>query len=505
MRTKNFINNALSAALLQIITMMVGFVIPRLILKSYGSEMNGLVNSILQFISFFSLVESGLAGAAVYALYKPIADQDIKGINSILTASRNYYVRTGMIFVSLVLILSFFYPSFVSSTYLSNFEVGLLVVVLGLTGTIDFFLMAKYRVLLTASQKFYILSFSSIFHIILNTIFIVTLSYFGFHITILYSAASISVLLRSVFLHIYVKKKYNYVSYKEEPNYKALDKQFDVLILQILGSFRVGTPILVATIFTSLTTISVYTVYNMIFLGVNGVLSIFTSGISASFGDVIVRGEKSAFQKAYREFEYGYYIVIAWVYSCTLILIMPFISIYTAGINDAEYILPILGFMFVVNGLLQNLKTPQGMLVIAAGKYRETRVQSIIQGAIGLIASVVLVQSWGLIGILGGMCVAEFYRLIDLLFYIPRNITHLKVSSTIFRLLRVILIIALCYIPFTFIRLKPGNYTDWISNALIVSIFCFIVTIFLNFIFERQLFKDLLYRIHKIIKLRGNN
>ena len=71
-------------------------------LTVYGSEINGLVTSISQFIGYFSLVEAGLASAAVYSLYKPLAEKDTKGINAILSASRHFYNQAVYIFVSIV-------------------------------------------------------------------------------------------------------------------------------------------------------------------------------------------------------------------------------------------------------------------------------------------------------------------------------------------------------------------------------------------------------------------
>ena len=69
-RTKKFMYNTIATAAYQMIVMLVGFITPRILLQYYGSEINGLVSSINQFITYFSLVEAGIAGAAVYSLYK---------------------------------------------------------------------------------------------------------------------------------------------------------------------------------------------------------------------------------------------------------------------------------------------------------------------------------------------------------------------------------------------------------------------------------------------------
>jgi O-antigen/teichoic acid export membrane protein len=418
-RTKSFIYNSLTAALLQIFTFIAGFIVPRIILAFYGSEINGLVTSITQFIAYFNLVEAGLAGAAVYALYKPLADEDHKSINAVLSATNRFYILSGYIFVALTLGLALIYPAFVKTTELSPFSVGALVLILGVSGALEFFTMAKYRVLLTADQKLYVLSLASIVAIVLNTVIIAVMAYSGASIVILRFVALFSVFARSLILYIYVRLNYKYIDYKETPNNEALNKRWDALYLQILGAIHTGAPVIIATIFTSLQMVSVYSIFHMVVAGVSGIVSIFTSGLSASFGDVIARNEQSILQKAYQEFELMFYALISWAFSCTMVLIMPFIKLYTAGINDVNYNIPLIGFLFTLNGLLFSLKTPQGMLVISAGLFRETRLQVTIQGLIAVVGGVIFVQFLGLAGILIGSILSNIYRDIDLLFYIP--------------------------------------------------------------------------------------
>ena len=53
---KNFV----SALLAQFVHIIYGLVVPRIILGSFGSNVNGLVSSINQFLSFITLLEGGL-------------------------------------------------------------------------------------------------------------------------------------------------------------------------------------------------------------------------------------------------------------------------------------------------------------------------------------------------------------------------------------------------------------------------------------------------------------
>lgn len=501
MRTRNFLYNTISTAALQIITMIVGFFIPWAMLKYYGSEINGLSSSISQFIGYISLVEAGLAGAAVYALYKPIVDNNYKKINSILVSTRKFYNQTGIFFSIFVILLAVIYPLFVKTIEISNFEIVLLVIAIGATGAIDFFTMSKYRVLLTAQQKIYVLSMISILYVILNALIIFIMAYFQVNIVILRSVSLIAVLLRTYLLNLYIKRKYKFIDFKEEPDDKSLDKRWDALFLQILGSVQSGAPIVIITIFMTLKWVSVYSIYNMVYAGVAGILSIFISGLSSSFGDIIVRKDIKLLQKTYSEFEYVYYIILAWAYSCMMILIMPFIEIYTKGVNDINYYHTTIGVLFVLNGILFNLKTPQGMLVISAGLYKETRMQSLIQSILLVVSSIVLVYFYGVEGIIIGSIISNLYRTIDLMFFIPKNVTKLKIRETFYRMIRVFFIVVIgCYPFFSFYKMKFLSIKSFFGSATLIAVYCMIVVLLVNFIFERKTFFAFAERIRPLLK-----
>jgi len=485
--------------MMQIVTLVVGFIIPRVILTTYGSEINGLVSSISQFLSYFSLVEAGLAGSAIFYLYKPLAENNYKEINGIVSAAKKQYTISGYIFISLTLGLAFVYPFYIVTSVISPFNVGLLVLILGINGALEFFTLAKYRVLLTADQKTYVISIATTVQIIASAILIFVLAKYKVDIVLLRLIVTSSIILRSVILMIYCKIKYKYLDYKETPNTQALDKRWDALYLQILGAITMGTPIILITlILKDLKLVSVYTIFNMVIAGIGGVLSIFISGLSASFGDVIIRGELKIFQKAYQEFEFAYYSMITIVYAITFVTIMPFINIYTKGINDVNYNMPIVGALFVLNGLLYNIKTPQGMLVISSGMFKETKVQTTMQGVITVVIGAILAPSMGITGILLGSILANIYRDIDLLFFIPHNLTKLPVKDTAFRLIRIFGSVFLICLPFHFIPIVPNNFSNWILFTVGVSLYAVTIVFVVGVIFEKNEVGNILRRVKSL-------
>ena len=494
-RSKNFIFNTAWAAIYQIVIMAVGFITPRIMLQFYGSEVNGLLTSITQFITYFSLVEAGLSGASVYSLYKPLAEKNYKKVSSIVVATRNFYNISGYIFSILILGLAIGYSILIESSTLSPIYVFALVIVLGFTGAVDFFSLGKYRALLTADQKMYIISLASAISIIVNTVIIVFMSYYRINIVIVRAVALSSILLRSFIFILYVHKNYAYINYKEEPDNSSLSKRWDALYLQILGAVHTGAPVIIATIFTNLKTVSIYGIYYMVIGGINGILGVFTSGLSASFGDIIVRKQWDILKKAYQEFEFVYYNLITIVYGIAMVTIMGFINLYTKDITDTNYNIPVLGFLFVLNGLLYNIKTPQGMMVISAGLYKETKIQTTIQGGVAVVLGVLLAPKFGLIGILIGSCISNLYRDVDLIFYIPKKVTGLPVINTTKRVIRLIINMILICIPFHIFRLNVNNYCQWVIDAIVVGSYAILIVIISSLFFDIESCKTLFQRI----------
>jgi hypothetical protein len=486
--------------MLQVLTLIVGFILPRVLLKAYGSEINGLVTSLTQFIKYFMIVEAGLASAAVYALYKPLSDHDIDGINGVVSAAKKFYIQSGWIFLGLVLILAITYPLFVEIPVLSGMQVRILVLVLGFTGILDFFTLSKYRVLLTAAQKVSVISLASITNLFFNLIITVVLAQLHTDIIILKIVALTGIIARSLILMGYVKKRYPLVRYNAKPDTAALNKRWAALYLQILGVIQQGTPVILATIFTSLGIVSVYSIYNMIIAGLDGILSIFISGLSSSFGDVIARKESGILEQSTEEFEVGYYMILTWAYGCAAALIMPFIKIYTSGITDVEYYYPILGILFVLNGLLYNIKTPQGMLVISAGMFQETKVQTTIQGAIAIVIGLILVKPLSLVGIMIGLCLSNLYRDIDLLFFVPRNITFRIIRPTFWRIIRIFFCLALILIPYYFVAPEIEGIWQWLFHAVLLGGYAALVIFFVNLTFDRMALNAIYKRISSLIR-----
>ena len=160
--TKKIMYNLIIGALGQIVTLLLGIVVPKLVLTNFGSDVNGLLSSITNIYAYVALVEAGITAASCQALYKPIAEHNRDDINSILSATNKYYHTIGMVYLAIVLLLSVGYPLIIKSD-IPFYSVSLIVFFNGVGGVISFFIHGKYMILLKAEGKNYIRSGVEIF------------------------------------------------------------------------------------------------------------------------------------------------------------------------------------------------------------------------------------------------------------------------------------------------------------------------------------------------------
>ena len=113
MRSKKAVFNIVASLATQVVALVCGFIIPKLIIKNYGSDVNGLISSITQFLAYITLLEAGIGPVLKAALYKPIANKDKTTIQNILKSAEKFFRVIATIFVIYIVILALVYPNIV--------------------------------------------------------------------------------------------------------------------------------------------------------------------------------------------------------------------------------------------------------------------------------------------------------------------------------------------------------------------------------------------------------
>lgn len=499
MRSKKALMNTAASLLLQFVTVICGFIVPRLIIGTYGSEVNGLVSSITQFLGYITLFESGVAGVVRAALYKPLANNDINKLSGIVKATENFFRKIALIFVGYMLVLAGLFPVLVNKSFDWVFTASL-VVIIGISTFAQYYFGMTYTVLTQADQKRYVTATLQIFTIILNAIMVVIFANLGASIHLLKFGTAAVYVLRPIILNIYVKHKYK-LDKTAQPDTQAIKQRWDGLGHHIAYFVNLNADVVILTLFSkisaafSIAEVSVYTVYHAVVYGIVSITSSISSGMEAGFGNMIARNEKENLNVKFGLYEFLSYTIITVMFTCAGILIVPFVKVYTAGITDIDYIRPLFAYIIVLAYAAYAVRSPYNILTLAAGHYRQTRNGAFAEAAINVVVSLIGVYLWGIVGVALGTLLAMSFRTVQYAWYLSKNILERKFSVFIKRVVTSVIASALSVL---IVNLMPefavDSYFMWVIYAVETAVITLAVTLTVSFAFSRkELFSTVKY------------
>lgn len=468
-KNNRLLTNMISYAALQIVNMMVGLFLPRLYLSVYGSEINGVVSTVNSFISYFSYLEAGLGLTMIHSLFKPLADRDYSQLNSLLSYSKKKYKEISIVYFVLVLFASFFFPIVNPTAALGKVEFFGLVLVIGLYGALDFYTMAKYRVLLTADRKEYVISNAMIVAQLLRFVFVWGLLHLNLSVAVVKIVPVLTLLLRSVILNWYIRRNYSNVDYKVPPCYTVEGKQqqYDALLLQISISTSISLPTIIISQFLGFKEANVYAVYYLVISAMISIISALSSSVSPMLGRSIAQGEKIS--GTYNVYDYIVSYVITVSFATTTVMILPFIKLYTNVVDDINYIYSSYALLISIWAAAYSYRIPVTAVLNAAAIYTKNRISNIVNLAIQIILGIIGTMFYGISGLLIVMIVAAIQRNISLSINNDREVLHCGIKNTIIRQILMISMIVFSHIIATdYIYSKNLSVMGWCVAGVIV-------------------------------------
>ena len=497
MRSKRLRYNTISSFFFQVTTIICGFVLPRLILKAYGSDVNGLVDSITQFLGVISFLELGVGAVVQSALYKPLADGDNETISKVIISAGKFFNRLAQALLVYVIILVLVYP------HISHQKFGW-VYTATLIGTISISSFAQYyfgmvdRLLLTADQRGYIQYNAQTVTLIINTIVCVALIYAKMSIHVVKLVTSLIYILRPIFLRLYVDKNYHlnrYITYNEEP----IKQKWNGVAQHVAAVVLDGTDSIILTVFSSLANVSIYSIYNLVVAGIKRLLTSMTNGMQALIGELWAKQELVELKRIFSWFEWFIHTGTVFVFGCTGRLILPFVQLYTNGITDANYYQPLFAILIVTAHAGHCLRLPYNIMILAGGHYKQTQRNYVVSAVLNIVISVIAVNFGGLIGVAIGTLVAMLYQTIWMAIYDSKYLVKWPIKNFIKQICVDLVTVTISAFVSNLFDLFSFTYLAWAGLAVKVFAVYFIFIILINFVFYRdkmiRLFDWLLHRI----------
>ena len=407
-RKKNSIKNVIGSMFSNIITIIIGLVAQAIFIKILGSEYLGLNGLFSNIITMLGIVELGIGNAIIYNLYKPIAENNIDKIKSLMHFYKKSYLIIAGVVTIIGLIIIPFLPFFIENV---TIDINInLVYLLFLADVVCSYLLSYKRSILYANQKNYIINFIHIGYTILLNVFQLLILFF----TKNYYAYLIVKIIMRIFENLIISniadKKYPYINEKANKLDKETEKDIftkvKALFFHKIGGFAVlGTDNIIISKFLGLVTVGLYSNYYLIINAIQTIFGQIITSFTASIGNMLVTENKEKCFDIFKKIRFFNFWIATFSATSFLIIMDSFISIWLGN----DFVLPFIVLSTLVFNLYQKLmRNTYSSFKEAAGIFYEDRFVPLIESILNIIFSIIFCKLFGLAGVFMGTIISGF-------------------------------------------------------------------------------------------------
>lgn len=439
---------------------LYGLILPREILLACGSEMNGVLRSVSQFLSYTILFEFGICAVIPAALYRPLAEGNFRQISAVLSSGSRVFHKIAGACVVYTLLLALLFPR------LSGVSDSLpLILVIGFGTLVRYAIGLPEEILVIADQKGYIVYRLQTAAIAISLVLQIMLLRSGKSLAIVQLAGTMISILQILTVWLYVRTHYSIdpkIRWTEEP----IPQKWNGIAQHVAFFVLENTDIILLTIFTTFREVSVYSVYFMVISGIRRIFMAVSHSIQPKLGELKAKGDHHELNRFFGSFERWTHLAVAVSFGLMGLLLVPFVEAYTGGITDANYTRPVFAILLTVAYGIQSIRDVYDKLILASGHFRQTQKNYIIAAALNLGISAIAVPFWGLEGVASGTLVAMIYQLVYMAWYDTKVLLKRPIQVFLQNLLLDGTIIATLILLAQWIRLPAAEGFRWIFSLM---------------------------------------
>lgn len=485
--------NIVFSLFLHLTVIAKGLIVPRIILGAFGSEINGLITSLTQFLNYLSLLEGGVSSVAIASLYAPLAQNDWTKISRIYAAIDSFFRKIGIIYTIYAFVIAAVYPFIVKTGFSYDF-VFTMTLILALNLILQYFFSLSYRALLIADRKVYYVSLAEIIATILNLLLVVVLEKIGCGIRSLKLISGFALLLQPVMYRLYADHHYQ-IDRNATPSEDALSQRWDGFGQNLAYYIHSNTDVIILTLLSTLANVSIYSVYIMVCNALKGIIEGIANGYTPTLGNALVTRSDKEVNDLFDRYAFILGFLSTYLFTNAILLILPFVSVYTYGINDAVYIQPVFAVIILVAESMYCFRGPYVGIVFTAGHFRQTRHIAFFEAGINLLISLLLVKPLGLVGIGLGTLISILYRTAAHVIYLKSYILKRKTSKFLKSLFVFYGAGVACVCSYMFLlypKVLVESWVQWFLTAILTGVYSGAFFIIAGIIFYRHEIQELL-------------
>lgn len=416
MRLQKSIQNIIFSFVNNIASSILGFISRTVFIYTLGASYLGISGLLQNIFGLLAISELGISTAIGFSLYKPIANNDVKLISTLMTLYKKAYRIIGAFIFCLGVILYNYLDFFVEPSQQPT-EIEYIYFMYLINIVVGYFLSYK-TTLISSDQNSYklvpiqikVTTTATILQIVYLIVFKDYLGYLALQI-------GTSILI-NILQNRFITKEYKHINFnsedklpKEESN--VIKRNIFGLMATKIGDFCVNsTDNLIISKYVDLVSVGIYSNYIMLRNLVNGYIGIMFGSITSSFGNLVAKESEEKCLEVFNNLFFISFVLYSFEAVSFICLFNPFIEIWI-GTN---YLFPFhIVMAIVINNYLTGLRIPIITMKNAAGIHVEDAWVPFGFAVINLITSIFLGSRYGVFGvimgsIIGSLLTADWYR-----------------------------------------------------------------------------------------------
>ncbi len=422
-RTEYSIMNIVTGLGGYVLNTVLGLVCRMFFTRTLNADYLGINGLFTNILSMLSLAELGIGSAIVYALYKPLAENDEEKIATLVQFYGRCYRVVGIVVFAIGIAMLPFLDLLIQEKPAIKEDLSW-IYCLYLFNTASSYFFSYKGSLISASQRHYIvMGLNYIITIAESALQIIWLlathEYFGYLII-----KTIGIFANNVLISLIADKEFPCIKKKkiaplEKEEKRNLIRNIRALVIwKISGMLVNSTDNIIITYFNGLITVGLASNYTLLSGTLTSFLGLFFSSLTASIGNLNAIESKQKRMSMFRNINFANFWLFGWAAIGIFVVSTDLVGLFFGQ----KYVLPrLIPFVIALNFYMVGIQNAVWSFQNAMGLFRQGRYLLFLTAGFNLLFSVLLGKAWGLFGILIATAIS---RLLTNTWFDPFKVFH---------------------------------------------------------------------------------
>lgn len=400
-RTENARRNIFAGFIQQAAGILLPFIVRTVMIRTLGAHYLGLSGLFASILQVLNLTELGFGAAVVYSMYQAVADDDGELLCALLRYYKKIYFCMGVILFMAGLCVMPFLKTLIHGTYPQDINIYFLYVIYLANTSVSYLLYGYKSALLLAYQRNDVLSSVQVLvHLFVYSGQIVALLLHGTY-GLFVLLQFLGTIVNNLLVAVCVKKIFPGLTAcgwpEQEVRADIRIKVKGLVIQRLCVVSRNAADSIFISMFLGLTDIARYGNYYYIMTAVTGILTVFSSSISAGVGNGVVLDTP---EKNHADMQIINFLYL-WISGCAVVCMLCMYQPFIMFVFGPDMILPeSSAILFCVYFYVLKMGDIRSVYDQAKGLWWEHRYRSVTEAVCNLLLNYLLGKYCGLNGII---------------------------------------------------------------------------------------------------------